>query len=101
MCMTDAVIPSTVQRDRDQMHWLQKHGDVLVLYVVLTLIVIVYSLPSIGVILTSLKTTGEIARDGLWVLPREFRLTNYVEAWNGGNVGLYLRNSVLVTIPAT
>ena len=45
--------------------------------------------------------TEEIARDGLWSLPDALRFTNYVEAWVGGNVLVYARNSLLVTIPAT
>lgn len=75
-------------------------GQIL-FYALLTVLVIGYSLPAIGVVLTSFKTTEEIARDGLWALPRMLRFTNYSEAWIGGNVVIYARNSFLVTIPAT
>jgi multiple sugar transport system permease protein len=67
----------------------------------LTLLLLVYSLPSIGVLLTSFKTTEEIARDGLWAWPQLLRFTNFSEAWVGGNVLVYGRNSLLVTLPAT
>jgi len=73
----------------------------VIFYIVLTLVVILYSLPSLGVLLTSFKTTEEIARDGLWALPDALRFSNYREAWVGGNVVVYARNSLLVTIPAT
>lgn len=73
----------------------------VIFYIVLTLVVILYSLPSLGVLLTSFKTTEEIARDGLWALPDVLRFSNYREAWVGGNVVVYARNSLLVTIPAT
>lgn len=73
----------------------------IVLYIFLTALVIAYSMPGIGVLLTSLKTTEEISRDGLWSVPNEFRGSNYREAWTNGNLRTYTLNSFLVTIPAT
>ncbi|NPV85791.1 MAG: carbohydrate ABC transporter permease [Anaerolineae bacterium] len=74
---------------------------VVVLYVLLSLVVLIYSLPLIGVLLTSFKTTEEIAREGLWRLPHALRLTNFSHAWMEGNGKRYIVNSFLVTIPAT
>lgn len=71
------------------------------IYIFLTVLVIAYSMPGIGVLLTSLKTTEEISRDGLWSVPDEFRMSNYSEAWTNGNLQTYALNSFLVTIPAT
>lgn len=71
------------------------------LIIFLTLLVIVYSLPSIGVLVTSFKTTAEISQEGVWNLPNSFYTGNYEEAWGGGRAAVYLRNSLLVTIPAT
>ena len=73
----------------------------ILLYLFLTGLVIAYSMPGIGVLITSIKTTEEISRDGLWSMPNQFRLSNYTEAWTNGNVRLYTVNSFLVTIPAT
>jgi len=70
-------------------------------YFMLTLFVVLYSLPGIGVVLTSFKTTEEIARNGLWSLPSALRFSNFAEAWVGANVAQYATNSFLVTIPAT
>ncbi len=97
--MTDAAVPpsriATPPKRR------RRVGPEALFYIVLTVVAVLYSLPGIGVILTSLKTTEEIARDGLWALPTAFRLTNFTEAWVGGNVPIYARNSLLVAIPAT
>lgn len=71
------------------------------LYVFLTLLVIIYSLPGLGVIITSFKTTAEISEEGLWSPPADLRFENYAEAWGNGNVRTYAINSFLVTIPAT
>jgi multiple sugar transport system permease protein len=70
-------------------------------YALMTLIVVIYSAPSIGVLLASFKSTAEIAEVGVWTMPRSITFDNYREAWEGGNAGTYIRNSFLVTIPAT
>ncbi len=72
-----------------------------VLYISLTIIVILYSLPGLGVIISSFKTTEEISRGGLWSAPTQLNFDNYGEAWNNGNVRTYVVNSFVVTIPAT
>lgn len=74
---------------------------IVIFYGLLTLIVLMYSVPSIGVLLASLKSTAEIAEVGVWTRPRAFDLANYIEAWNGGNAAIYIRNSFMVAIPAT
>ncbi len=71
------------------------------IYIFMTLLVIVYALPLLGVLLTSLKTTEEIAREGLWNLPNSAHWANFAEAWRQGNGRVYMVNSFLVTIPAT
>lgn len=73
----------------------------LLFYAMLTAIVLIYSLPSIGVLLASFKSTAEIAESGVWNLPRSLNLDNYIEAWVDGNAVVYIRNTFLVTIPAT
>ncbi len=73
----------------------------IALYVTLTALVIIYSLPSVGVLITSLKTNAEISRGGLWSAPSGVNFANYEEAWVNGNVRTYTVNSFLVTIPAT
>jgi multiple sugar transport system permease protein len=72
-----------------------------VLYLMLIAIVIIYTIPGLGVILTSFKTDTEISMEGLWNPPHALRFTNYINAWTSGDVGIYTRNSFLVTIPAT
>ena len=73
----------------------------ILIYVFMTLLVILYSLPLLGVLLTSLKTTEEIARKGLWNLPDILNWSNFAKAWLQGNGRVFMVNSFLVTIPAT
>lgn len=70
-------------------------------YVVITVLVLVYSIPAFGVIITSFKSNREISRQGLWTTPDRIQFDNYREAWNNGNLKTYTVNSFKVTIPAT
>jgi multiple sugar transport system permease protein len=70
-------------------------------YIALTALVLVYSIPAFGVIITSFKTNREISREGLWTSPDRIQFDNYNEAWNSGNLKTYAVNSFKVTIPAT
>ena len=73
----------------------------VILYVLLTLLLVVYSLPSLGVVLTSLKSNAEIARQGVWNVPDSVSFQNFKDAWVEGKAGKYIVNSLKVTIPAT
>ncbi len=88
--------PAAIPKIQPRSRW-----PVAVLYALLTLLLVVYSLPTFGVALTALKQNAEIAREGVWNLPDSFSLQNFKDAWGGeGNAGKYMINSLKVTIPA-
>jgi multiple sugar transport system permease protein len=73
----------------------------ILLYIIITIIAVIYILPVLGVILTSFKLNAEIAKEGLWTLPKIIHLDNYKEIWFVANIQTYMKNSFIVTIPAT
>ena len=73
----------------------------IALYVALIALVIVYSVPTFGVLLSSIQHDREISRNGLWRIPDTVTLENYERALGGTNVPGYLLNSVVVTVTAT
>ena len=73
----------------------------IALYVALIALVIVYSVPTFGVLLSSIQHDREISRHGLWRIPDTVTLENYERALGGTNVPGYLLNSVVVTVTAT
>jgi ABC-type glycerol-3-phosphate transport system permease component len=73
----------------------------IAIYIIISVIAFFYILPAIGVILTSFKLDAEIAKDGLWSIPKLLHLDNYKEVWFVANIQTYMKNSFLVTIPAT
>ena len=52
-------------------------------------------------LLSSVKTTRDIALGELWKIPSELYFGNYVEVLNNPSVGQYFINTLLVTVPAT
>ena len=68
--------------------------------IALVIFVVVFLIPVIGVLLTSLKTNAEIARRGIWSATGNLTIDNYLEVWRNANTGRYLINSLQVTGPA-
>lgn len=72
-----------------------------VIFIVLVCLAVLFLAPTAGVLLSSVKTTREIALGGLWSFPTTLYLGNFIEIMNNPSVHQYLINTVLVTVPAT
>ena len=72
-----------------------------VIFVVLVCVAILFLAPTAGVLLSSVKTTREIALGDLWALPTTLYLGNFAEVLNNPAVHRYLMNTLLVAAPAT
>ena len=64
-------------------------------------ILVIYAAPIVGVVLTSLQSNAEIAARGVWHIPEDPSLENFIDVWTTTATPRYLLNSFLVTIPAT
>ena len=75
----------------------------LVLYTLLTIMLIVFMVPVYGAIVTAFKSQAEVSSDGYWTPPRSLDTENFARVMDPdqGNLGLYLGNSVLLTVPAS
>ncbi len=62
---------------------------------------VLFLAPTIGVILSSVKTTRDIALGELWTIPDSLYLGNFAEVVFNPAVHRYLINTLLVTVPAT
>jgi raffinose/stachyose/melibiose transport system permease protein len=63
-------------------------------------LVVVEVFPLLWLFLTSLKSTKDYLTSSTWSLPATWEWGNYAEAWTTGNIGLYVRNSLLATLPS-
>jgi ABC-type glycerol-3-phosphate transport system permease component len=71
------------------------------IFVSLTCLALLFLAPTIGVLLSSVKTTRDIVLGNLWTIPSELFLGNFAEVVDNPAVHQYLINTFLVTIPAT
>ena len=92
--MTDAAVATTSRRRRVS-PWIG------VLLGALSLLALLFLMPTLGVILSALKSTRDIAFGTLWAIPRTLDLSNFAVALSHPSVKHYFINTFLVTAPAT
>lgn len=69
-----------------------------VLYVALTLMALVWLVPFIFILLTSLRSMNDLISNGVFAWPREFVFSNFTRAWTIGNFSIYFRNSLMLIL---
>ncbi len=89
--MTDVVIAPT----RRPFPWRP------VLFACLAVLAVLFLAPTVGVILSALKSNRDIAFGTLWAIPRTLDLSNFSVALSHPSVRIYFLNTFLVTVPAT
>ena len=67
----------------------------------LMMLALLFLAPTVGVLLSSIKTTRDIAFGNLWAVPDRLYLGNFAEVLFSPAVHQYFINTLLVTIPAT
>ena len=68
-------------------------------YIIFILFAAIIILPMLWMIITGFKTNQELFLSP-FKLPEQWNFQNYIDAWNQG-VGVYLSNSVIITVVAT
>jgi multiple sugar transport system permease protein len=70
----------------------------LPIQIVLATVAIIWVFPFLWMVSSSFKTNREFLSAGLDLWPSQFRVDNYVRAWDVANFSQYFQNSVIVTI---
>ncbi len=85
-----------------RVNWSKLLGNA-VRYFLLTIFLILFMVPVYGAIVTAFKSQAEVAAGGYWTLPTNLAAENFERVMDpeDGNLGLYLGNSLLLTIPAS
>jgi ABC-type glycerol-3-phosphate transport system permease component len=78
---------------------LRKRPSRILLYVALSILAVLWLLPLVSVILTSLKPEGEIYATTAWTLPRAPTLRNFIDTW--GSLSGNFFNTMLITLPSS
>lgn len=69
-----------------------------IVYVLLSVVALIWIYPFIWMITASPKTQDEFFASGLSLIPKSLNFENYVRAWNNANFGVYFKNSIIVTV---
>lgn len=72
-----------------------------VIFISLVCLAVLFLAPTAGVLLSSVKTTRDIALGELWSIPSALYLGNFAEVLDNPAVHRYLLNTLLVAAPAT
>jgi ABC-type glycerol-3-phosphate transport system permease component len=70
----------------------------LPIQILLATVATIWVFPFIWMIASSFKTNREFLSAGLGLWPTQFRIENYVRAWEVANFSQYFQNSVIVTL---
>jgi len=73
----------------------------MAIFVILVVLAAMFLLPTVGVLLSSVKTTREIALGQLWSMPQALFMGNFIEVLGNPAVHRYFLNTLIVTIPGT
>ncbi|MEZ5666348.1 MAG: carbohydrate ABC transporter permease [Alphaproteobacteria bacterium] len=73
----------------------------LALHVCIGVLALLYLLPTLGVLLSSVKSTAEISAGELWTLPSALWLGNFGEILGNPQIYTYLWNTLCVAVPAS
>jgi raffinose/stachyose/melibiose transport system permease protein len=68
------------------------------LYLLFTAMAIVWLVPLVIIILTSLRSQGDLLGNGIFGWPEEVRWANFSRAWGIGNFSTYFRNSAILIV---
>ncbi|MBA2275415.1 MAG: carbohydrate ABC transporter permease [Chloroflexi bacterium] len=74
------------------------------LHIVLAALMIIWAIPALGLLVSSLRPAAEINRSGWWTAffpPSQFTIENYQQVLGRQGIGEAFINSFLITIPAT
>lgn len=92
--------PLPVTKQSTRINWIR-----ILLYMIAIIFTAAYLLPISLLVLTGLKSYGEVSLYNMWALPRNLSFQSFVDAWKGGpssaGLGPNFINSFLVVVPAT
>ncbi len=84
--------------------WLRRFIPRLPLHVVLIGLAIIWSIPTIALLISSFREPQAIAATGWWnafKIPVHFTLTNYHGVISANGMGRAFRNSIIISVPVT
>lgn len=67
---------------------------------VLCAVAVLFLLPILVTFMTALRSNPDILKNGLRALPNPVYLSGFISTWTKSSIGLFVRNSFIITIPS-
>lgn len=74
------------------------NAPTLLLYLGLTLMALLWLVPFIMILITAVRTQGDLISNGVFALPAKIAWTNFSKAWELGGFSTYFRNSFILIL---
>jgi len=97
-------VPRTFDTGVSGKGWFARTRSRIGLHAVLALLMFVWLIPTIGLLVNSVRPGTEVNDTGWWTAlfpPYSFTLDNYAHVLSQGNIGTNFLNSLFITIPST
>ena len=72
----------------------------VILFFILILLALLWLVPVITSVVTSVRTNDDILSRGFWALPKQLVFSNFKTAWQRGGLSKFLPNSFIITSPS-
>ena len=72
----------------------------VILFFILILLALLWLVPVITSVVTSVRTNDDILSRGFWALPKQLVFSNFKTAWQRWGLSKFLPNSFIITIPS-
>ncbi len=98
--MTAPAAASVVSRSRERRFRFDRAG----LHVSIVVILVLWLLPTIGMLVNSFRSSADVSASGWWTAlfpPASFTFDNYIHVLNRNGIDRAFINSLFITIPAT
>ncbi|WP_019006316.1 carbohydrate ABC transporter permease [Cohnella laeviribosi] len=67
-------------------------------YGVLIVLAVIFLVPIVFIAFTALKSRSDLLTSPFYALPEKFQWGNFAKAWNQGKMGMYMKNTALISV---
>lgn len=69
-----------------------------VFYILITALAVLWLIPVYFMVFTAVKTNQELFSNPLFAVPKNIQWSNFADAWKGGNMNIYMKNSFIIAV---
>ncbi len=87
---------TALPRPAPRLPFLRRYGEDALLFASLSILAAIWLSPFVTILLSAVRSQGDLFTRGIYSWPSEFLWSNFVEAWQTGDFSIYFRNSLLL-----